>query len=60
MFKDMMDECVHTMTAYIFSLEEYDLFIETQVEDFITKYGEDVVESCMHNIMILLCKLNLN
>ncbi|HDJ1466717.1 TPA: hypothetical protein PPO51_002459 [Clostridioides difficile] len=59
MFKDVMDECIHVMTAYIFSVEEYNLFIETQVDDFIIRYGEDIVESCLHSVMLLLCKFNV-
>ncbi|MCC0649087.1 hypothetical protein [Clostridioides sp. ZZV15-6598] len=59
MFKDKIDECVHIMTAYIVSLKEYYLFIETQIDDFIKKYGEDIVESCLHRIMILLCECGL-
>lgn len=54
-----MDECIHVMTAYIFSVEEYNLFIETQVDDFIIRYGEDIVESCLHSVMLLLCKFNV-
>ncbi|HGS9152725.1 hypothetical protein KWW51_17955 [Clostridioides difficile] len=59
MSKDMIDECVHIMTAYITSLKEYYSFIETQIDDFIKKYGEDIVESCLHRIMILLCECGL-
>lgn len=59
MSKDMIDECVHIMTAYIASLKEYYSFIETQIGDFIKKYGEDVVELCLHRVMILLCECGL-
>ncbi|EGT3851367.1 hypothetical protein MZI42_14900 [Clostridioides difficile] len=59
MSKDMIDECVHIMTAYITSLKEYYSFIETQIDDFIKKYGEDIVEYCLHRIMILLCECGL-
>ncbi|HGM1480776.1 TPA: hypothetical protein ACKOOZ_003644 [Clostridioides difficile] len=59
MFKDKIDECVHIMTAYIASLKEYYSFIETQIGDFIKKYGEDVVELYLHRVMILLCECGL-
>ncbi|MDB0441523.1 hypothetical protein NYR90_14400 [Clostridioides difficile] len=59
MFKDKIDECVHIMTAYIANLKEYYSFIETQIDDFIKKYGEDTVESCLHRIMILLSECGL-
>ena len=59
MSKDMIDECVHIITAYITSLKEYYSFIETQIDDFIKKYGEDVVELCLHRVMILLCECGL-
>lgn len=55
----MIDECIHIMTAYIANLKEYCSFIETQLDDFIKKYGEDIVESCLHRIMILLCECDL-
>jgi len=55
----MIDECVHIITAYITSLKEYYSFIETQIDDFIKKYGEDIVEYCLHRIMILLCECGL-
>ncbi|WP_131034277.1 hypothetical protein [Clostridioides difficile] len=47
------------MTAYIASLKEYYSFIETQIGDFIKKYGEDIVELCLHRVMILLCECDL-
>ncbi|UWD47701.1 hypothetical protein NYR90_14255 [Clostridioides difficile] len=59
MFKDKIDECVHIMTAYIASLKEYYSFIETQIGDFIKKYGEEIVDLCLHRIMILLCECGL-
>lgn len=58
-FKDKCDECIHIMTAYIANIKEYCSFVETQLKDFIIKYGENIVEFCLHRIMILLCECGL-
>ncbi|EQE30027.1 hypothetical protein QC5_2421 [Clostridioides difficile CD34] len=48
------------MTAYIDSISGYYSFIDTQLEDFIIKYGENIVDSNLHSIMMLLCKWGLS
>ncbi|UUV16696.1 hypothetical protein [Clostridioides difficile] len=59
MFGNKADECIHIMTAYIASIKEYYLFIDTQMESFIKKYGEQVVEFCLPRVMLLLCNCGL-
>ena len=58
MFRDEMDKCTHMLTAYISSLYDYCDFIDTQLDDFILEYGENVVESCLHQVMVLVSKYN--
>ena len=43
MFRDKMDRCTHMLTAYIGSSYDYCDFIDTQLDDFILEYGENVV-----------------
>ncbi|VIF44287.1 Uncharacterised protein [Clostridioides difficile] len=50
MFRDKMDRCTHMLTAYIGSSYDYC--------DFILEYGENVVESCLHQVMVLVSKYN--
>ncbi|EML6499109.1 hypothetical protein PIT23_000457 [Clostridioides difficile] len=54
MFRDKMDKCTHMLTAYIGSSYDYCDFIDTQLDDFIIEYGEKVVESCLHQVMVLV------
>ncbi|HDN2886908.1 TPA: hypothetical protein P1L92_003835, partial [Clostridioides difficile] len=54
MFRDKMDKCTHMLTAYIGSSYDYCDFIDTQLDDFILEYGEKVVESCLHQVMVLV------
>ncbi|HBH0012575.1 TPA: hypothetical protein KR242_002634 [Clostridioides difficile] len=58
MFMDKMDRCTHILTAYIFSSRDYCNFIDTQLNDFILEYGENVVESCLHQVMVLVSRYN--
>ncbi|MDX5662022.1 hypothetical protein SIM64_19295, partial [Clostridioides difficile] len=58
MFRDKMDRCTHMLTAYIDSSYDYCDFIDTQLDDFILEYGENVVESCLHQVMVLVSKYN--
>ena len=58
MFRDKMDKCTHMLTAYIGSSYDYCDFIDTQLDDFILEYGENVVESCLHQVMVLVIKYN--
>ncbi|WP_185741485.1 hypothetical protein [Clostridioides difficile] len=37
---------------------DYCDFIDTQLDDFILEYGENVVESCLHQVMVLVSKYN--
>ncbi|MDM0240412.1 hypothetical protein QSO84_03190 [Clostridioides difficile] len=60
MYKDKSDECIHLMTAYIDSISGYYSFIDTQLEDFMVKYGENIVDSNLHSITMLLCKWGLS
>ena len=53
-----MDKCTHMLTAYISSLYDYCDFIDTQLDDFILEYGENVIESCLHQVMVLVSKYN--
>ncbi|EQH32591.1 hypothetical protein QM7_3389 [Clostridioides difficile DA00232] len=53
-----MDKCTHMLTAYIGSSYDYCDFIDTQLDDFILEYGENVVESCLHQVMVLVSKYN--
>ncbi len=53
-----MDRCTHMLTAYIDSSYDYCDFIDTQLDDFILEYGENVVESCLHQVMVLVSKYN--
>ncbi|WP_202595979.1 hypothetical protein [Clostridioides difficile] len=34
------------------------VFLDTQLDDFILEYGENVVESCLHQVMVLVSKYN--
>ncbi|HBF4731744.1 hypothetical protein QQO53_11250 [Clostridioides difficile] len=58
MFMDKMDRCTHILTAYICSSCDYCNFIDTQLNDFILEYGENVVESCLHQVMVLVSRYN--
>ncbi|AXU74688.1 hypothetical protein QES_3543 [Clostridioides difficile CD149] len=58
MFKNKMDKCTHMLTAYISSSYDYCNFLDTQLDDFILEYGENVVESCLHQVMVLVSKYN--
>ncbi|ENY8395987.1 TPA: hypothetical protein OL416_001435 [Clostridioides difficile] len=58
MFRDKMDRCTHMLTAYIGSSYDYCDFIDTQLDDFILEYEENVVESCLHQVMVLVSKYN--
>ncbi|MBH6981357.1 hypothetical protein I5755_12515 [Clostridioides difficile] len=58
MFRDKMDKCTHVLTAYISSSYDYCNFLDTQLDDFILEYGESVVESCLHQVMVLVSKYN--
>ncbi|HBF6108599.1 TPA: hypothetical protein KQF10_002281 [Clostridioides difficile] len=51
MFKNKMDKCTHVLTAYISSSYDYCNFLDTQL-------GENVVESCLHQVMVLVSKYN--
>ena len=53
-----MDRCTHMLTAYIGSSYDYCDFIDTQLDDFILEYGENVVESCLHQVMVLVSRYN--
>ncbi|EFH07327.1 hypothetical protein HMPREF0220_1639 [Clostridioides difficile NAP08] len=53
-----MDRCTHILTAYICSSRDYCNFIDTQLNDFILEYGENVVESCLHQVMVLVSRYN--
>ncbi|HBF6786442.1 TPA: hypothetical protein KOT94_001367 [Clostridioides difficile] len=55
---DKMDRCTHILTAYICSSRDYCNFIDTQLNDFILEYGENVVESCLHQVMVLVSRYN--
>ncbi|EQK06766.1 hypothetical protein QUM_2033, partial [Clostridioides difficile P78] len=54
MFGNKMDKCTHVLTAYISSSYDYCNFLDTQLDDFILEYGENVVESCLHQVMVLV------
>ncbi|MBY2478281.1 hypothetical protein KWV16_15515 [Clostridioides difficile] len=58
MFIDKKDRCTHILTAYICSSYDYCNFIDTQLNDFILEYGENVVESCLHQVMVLVSRYN--
>ncbi|ENY8941436.1 hypothetical protein ACHDL8_001044 [Clostridioides difficile] len=58
MYMGKMDMCTHILTAYIGDSYDYCDFIDTQLNDFILKYGENVVESCLHQVMILISRYN--
>ncbi|HBF4864207.1 TPA: hypothetical protein KOP12_000231 [Clostridioides difficile] len=58
MFMYKMDRCTHILTAYICSSRDYCNFIDTQLNDFILEYGENVVESCLHQVMVLVSRYN--
>ncbi|EGT4926495.1 hypothetical protein DBN09_05045, partial [Clostridioides difficile] len=53
------NKCVYIVTAYITSLKGHYSFVETQIDDFIKKYVEDIVDLCLHRIMILLYECDL-
>ena len=53
-----MDKCTHILTAYISSSYDYCNFLDTQLDDFILEYVENVVESCLHQVMVLVSKYN--
>ncbi|HDF5576543.1 TPA: hypothetical protein PC790_000877 [Clostridioides difficile] len=58
MYMGKMDMCTHILTAYTGNSYDYCDFIDTQLNDFILKYGENVVESCLHQVMILISRYN--
>ncbi|CZR97816.1 MULTISPECIES: hypothetical protein [unclassified Clostridioides] len=58
MFMEKIDMCTHILTAYIGSSYDYCNFIDTQLDDFILEYGENVVESCLHQVMVLVSRYN--
>lgn len=53
-----MHACIHILTSYTDSSYNYCDFIDTQLDDFIIEYGEKVVESCLHQVMVLVSKYN--
>ncbi|MFL8713054.1 hypothetical protein Q3304_19955 [Clostridioides sp. GD02377] len=56
MFIGKIDECTHILTAYIGSSYDYCDFIDTQLDAFVVEYGESVVESCLHQVMVLVSR----
>ena len=58
MFIGEIDKCTHILTAYISSSYDYCNFLDTQLDDFILEYVENVVESCLHQVMVLVSKYN--
>ena len=58
MFRDKMDKCTHILTAYISSSYDYCNFLDTQLDDFISEYGETVVETCLHQVLLLVSRYN--
>lgn len=60
MFIGEIDKCTHILTAYISSSYDYCNFLDTQLDDFISEYGETVVETCLHQVLLLQLKLNFS
>ncbi|EQG75463.1 hypothetical protein QKA_1897 [Clostridioides difficile DA00165] len=56
MFIGEIDKCTHILTAYISS--SYDYCKDTQLDDFISEYGETVVETCLHQVLLLVSRYN--
>ncbi|MDB0438110.1 hypothetical protein ACTPDI_03730 [Clostridioides difficile] len=58
MFMEKIDTCTHVLTAHISSSHDYCNFIDTQLDDFMLEYGENVVESYLYQVMVLVNKYN--
>ena len=58
MFIGEIDKCTHILTAYISSSYDYCNFLDTQLDDFISEYGEPVVEPCLHQVLLLVSRYN--
>ncbi|WP_131047134.1 hypothetical protein [Clostridioides difficile] len=67
MFIGEIDKCTHILTAYISSSYDYcnfldtqldDFILDTQLDDFISEYGETVVETCLHQVLLLVSRYN--
>ncbi|EGT3720131.1 hypothetical protein EVR84_18330 [Clostridioides difficile] len=53
-----IDKCTHILTAYISSSYDYCNFLDTQLDDFISEYGETVVEICLYQVLLLVSRYN--
>ena len=54
MFIGEIDKCTHILTAYISSSYDYCNFLDTQLDDFISEYGE----TCLHQVLLLVSRYN--
>lgn len=58
MFIGEIYKCTHILTAYISSSYDYCNFLDTQLDDFISEYGETVVEICLYQVLLLVSRYN--